>query len=338
MRLSSSLARNVIETLRGGVFNKFRIKRRRDALFFEDILAEYLKECEREGYAEEIEKNNYDSFAMLIDNLLPGAMRSLPPGLIFNNVLRDVWVNIGLIDDMHADIRGDKVVFRMKNECITRLIGANRYSVGGIAGLIKSIFRCEVKSISVKKLGENEWEYEFLLERGKYRPVKVKDYADYERLNRLKESGGVNLKRAMGAGVFRIEQNRIFFRSMPLWHVESVFLHTLGNLGLCKGALPRIAYSKFKNVVEKGSSAKERLVLLKTLLESMGWGTVQINFRDKNNIAIEIREPPYGIQAEPENWSMFLLTILGYLWTINKKLRLKKTVVGERLLRATYAE
>ncbi len=336
MRLAGSLSQNVIEALRGGIFNRFKIKKRRDALFFEDILAEYIRECEKRGYGAEIEKNNYDSFVMLLDFLLPAWSRALPPSLIFN-MLRKVWVNIGLIDDMRVRIDGNAVFFRMKNECITRIIGANRYSVGGIGGIVKCAFRCEARATGVKKVGNGEWEYSFELERKKYSPLKIKSEEEYELLNRVPKSYGVDLKKAISSGFFRIEQNRIFFRTLSLWHVESVFLHTLGNLGLCLDAVPKIAYAKFKGVVKKESTAEQKIVLMKNLFESMGWGIFKINYAGASRITVEISNPPYGLQAEPDNWTILLLTILGYLWTINKKLKLKNVFHGERLMRATYS-
>jgi hypothetical protein len=56
MRLSTSLNRNILEANVGGIINKFKIESRRSTLFFEDILANYVKGCEEAGHAEEMEK------------------------------------------------------------------------------------------------------------------------------------------------------------------------------------------------------------------------------------------------------------------------------------------
>ena len=73
------------------------------------------------------------------------------------------------------------------------------------------------------------------------------------------------------------------------------------------------------------------MIFLKTLLQTMGWGIITIVSKDKE-IMIEIRKPPFGIQKEDDNWNFIIQTILGYLWLINKKYKIKNIRAGKKLL------
>ena len=53
----------------------------------------------------------------------------------------------------------------------------------------------------------------------------------------------------------------------------------------------------------------------------MGWGILTIIKKEKE-IIIEIKNPPYGIQKESDNWDFIINVILGYLWVIDKKFRI----------------
>jgi len=57
MRLSESLRRNIMNVIGGGIVNRFVLKKSRiDLLFFEDILANYIKGCEDAGFGKEMEE------------------------------------------------------------------------------------------------------------------------------------------------------------------------------------------------------------------------------------------------------------------------------------------
>ena len=78
MQLSESLRRNVMETVVGGVLNKFKIKNRRNVLFFEDILANYVKGCEDAGYGEEMKAIGQKWCILIMNQLTTKPLRKLP--------------------------------------------------------------------------------------------------------------------------------------------------------------------------------------------------------------------------------------------------------------------
>ena len=63
MKFAGSLRKNIMETIPGKILNKFKGRSSRSVVFFEDILANYIKECEARGYDEEL--------ANMVNELLP---------------------------------------------------------------------------------------------------------------------------------------------------------------------------------------------------------------------------------------------------------------------------
>ena len=45
----------------------------------------------------------------------------------------------------------------------------------------------------------------------------------------------------------------------------------------------------------------------------------------------KIKNPPLGIQKENDNWDFLILTILGYLWLIDKNFKIKEVGMGKKL-------
>ena len=68
----------------------------------------------------------------------------------------------------------------------------------------------------------------------------------------------------------------------------------------------------------------------------MGWGFVRIVTKGRK-IIVYIQNPPYGLQSERENWGFLIHTILGYMMTINKNLKIEHVSFKFKTLRIVFA-
>jgi len=123
--------------------------------------------------------------------------------------------------------------------------------------------------------------------------------------------------------IFQLKgKNSIYFRGKRLSIVENTIFHLTGNRSILLDKVPHISYDFFEQIIEKDSADERKLTLLKTLLQTMGWGIIKISYRNKKIILIEIKNPPYGFQLEKDNWNFLIRVILGYLWFLDKDLKL----------------
>jgi predicted RNA methylase len=67
----------------------------------------------------------------------------------------------------------------------------------------------------------------------------------------------------------------------------------------------------------------------------MGWGILTIAQR-KRDVIIEIKNPPYGLQKEKDNWNFLVSMIEGYLWNINKNFKTISVKENFKYLRIRY--
>jgi len=208
-----------MEATVGGIINKFKIRRRRDTLFFEDILANYVKECERAaGYSEEMEKIGQKWGALYSGGVMPSIFKKMPPVLFLNTVMRKVWINLGLLDDLHVVKEGNTIAYETENECTTRIIGESKFLVGIYKGflevLFSSIIRTE-KAFQTKKRSK----YVFKLTE-KNLNIEVKEKIVYNKLNYLPPIHGFSLKDALKSGIFQLKENRFENQSKKTENTE----------------------------------------------------------------------------------------------------------------------
>ncbi len=138
MELSHSLHRGVMETVAGGIINKFmqvNVKRRRNTLFFEDIIAEYIRLCEQNGHEKETFTLGQKWFSIIFSKLFSENIKNLPKHFVLNTVLCNMWKLLGIIDDMHVEIDNNTIHAVTYNDSIIRIIVSNRFYVGLISGL-----------------------------------------------------------------------------------------------------------------------------------------------------------------------------------------------------------
>ncbi|RLI95014.1 MAG: hypothetical protein DRO92_02290 [Candidatus Altiarchaeales archaeon] len=138
MRLSTSLKRNIIKTVVGGVTNISQGIYRRYTLFFEDILALYVKECENAGY----DMYNIDKkwMNLVMSKHFRGIITKLPIGIFLNVFMKNTWIGLGLMDDFRFTKKDNIVTIETKNEGVTRIIGKNTGMIGFYAGILNVLF------------------------------------------------------------------------------------------------------------------------------------------------------------------------------------------------------
>ncbi len=332
MRLSESLQRNVLESSAGRLFNKFKLKGRRNVLFFEDILSEYIRECERQNKGKELEEAGQKWMNLVMKLLIPSVFDKLP--LFFlNNIMKKVWINVGLLEDIRVTKKGNIVTVNTVNERITKKIGENSFLPSLYEGILNIVFDSKVTLLDKKqRKGSNR--YRFSITDCGF-GVDSKKKEEYDRLNFSKRSG-LCLKDALKGGILQLDShNRINFRGGIMHPMENSLFHILGDKGIMLDRLPNISYEFFSKIIDEKSSNESRLGLIKTILQVSGWGIVRIVVNDR--ITFKIENPPYGLQAEEDNWDFIKGVILGYLWTIDKRLEVSSSSVDGKILSITYS-
>ena len=215
-------------------------------------------------------------------------------------------------------------------------MGKNNLMIGSFEGVLNVVFSTEVEtleSIQTKK----RCEYVFKISEKAFKPYASKSKALYDRMNRQTMEGGSDLKDAIRGGIIRVSKdNKLFFRGRYIIGGEGTLNHIIGNAGILIETVPSISFSYFDALIKKDTSDEEKLILFKTLLQAMGWGSIVLS-RSNGKIELHIKNPPRGLQAEKDNWDFLANTILGYLWTIDKDFKITKTTDSYRSLFISYA-
>jgi len=332
MRLSLSIQMDVLKAKAGHILNTFKIYPRRDVLFFEDILAQYIQECEKAGYGNEIFDIGKKWGASGIP-FIPKSVLMLSPEYITNIVIKNVWTNLGLLDDFNMVHSANVYTFSTRNEFITRIIGKNRFMCGLFAGAAAGFHQRDAQCCKCTQT-TGACSYIVTCSRKPF-SLAAKDFEVYGRLNKLPQKDGFSLKKALIGGSFQLEGNRMTFRGKTMLCVENTGFHLLGSSGILLDRLSDITQSFFEKLVRKDATCNNRLVLLKTILQSCGWGGVALMI-EKGEVRFFIEHPPYGIQAEKDNWDFLAYFILGYLRTIDRKIALDRVALEGDTLVLSY--
>ena len=334
MEFSEFLRKGMIESFYGGIITRYHIKRRRRVtLFFGDIFINYVKECEKSGFRDEMLSAGREWMFLYFDVLVPPAMKKLPIPLL-NVAMKKAWKNIGLMDDFSIEKKGDTVTIRTKNEAITRVIGNNGFSVGLFMGILNSLYG-SVDIVRIRQASRDSV-YVFKVGGGEVK-IEGKTKSEYDNLNRPQKGGGMNLESAVRKKILELEKgNKIKFRGAPVYLVENTIFHIIGNHGLLLERVQEISYEFFRRMVTSEATKEKKLLLLKTLLQSMGWGIVKITIKD-GSIEIDIKSPPYGAQKGNDNWDFLIRAILGYLWIIDRGYSIGDKYERNRHLRVIYS-
>lgn len=323
-----------MESSVGGIMNKFKLKRRRVTLFFEDIVAEYIKKCEVAGYAKEMREIGELWGVLGTKILTPTPIKKLPLPL-FSNIAKMIWVHIGILSNSEIKRTGKMVTLTTERDALTRIIGKNTLVEGSFAGVLGVYLNSDLKLVRVSQTTQFS-KYEYLILDGQ-KDIKGRSKDEYNQLNKIPPMKGYTLKDAIRKKVFQLKGNRMYFRGKSICNSENTLFHLIGNHNIMLDVVPKISYEYFSNVVEKNVPKEKKLVLLKTLLQIMGWGVIKIRMKDKDEILVEITHLPCGLQQQNDNWIFLIKTVLGYLWIINKNLEIKRTTQGKNYVKIDCA-
>lgn len=335
MRLSESLRKGTMESKVGGIINKFKIHKRKDVLFFYDIVMEYLKMCKNHGYHKETESMGQRWNNLVTQQLIPGFIKKMPITMVFNLFLKKLWINLGYLDDMTISEKNDTITIITKNEVVTKTIEKNRFMIGLYKGILEVFLQSQIKCIEVTQK-EEESKYVFIKGEQKRFSIRSKNKNYYYKLNYLPQVKGLTLNDAIKKKIFNLKgKNKIYFRGKLLFPVENTLFHIFGISGILLEHVADISYKYFKEIIDLKTTNEKKLKLLKNILQVMGWGVIKI-ITGRNEVLIKIEHPPYGLQPEKDNWDFFIRTILGYLWLIDKDFKIYNVNVNFKRLKIVY--
>lgn len=336
MRLSESLKKNITESSVGNIKNKFKMKHRRDALFFEDILANYVKLCQENGHEKEMFEIGQKWLDLSLNQVIKPIFKKAPI-LFLNTVLKKVWLNLCIIDDLKSEKKEDIVIIETKGEALTRVLGPNSLMQGTYLGIINVVFDSEAELLEVHQTKEKS-SYKFRIIEKPFVHFKAKEKYLYDKLNKQIDASGPSLKNALKHGIFKLDKkNKIFFRGKHIIIGESTLNHLISNRNIMIEKVPEISFEYFSSLIKKETSKEEKLILIKTLLQIMGWGKIIFSESGKK-IFMDISNPPYGLQIEEDNWNFMINCVLGYLWTLDKDFRIEKIVKKYKRLNVNFSK
>ncbi|NIO22720.1 MAG: hypothetical protein GTN38_01680 [Candidatus Aenigmarchaeota archaeon] len=335
MRISELFRKNILETGVGGVVNKLRIKKRRNSLFFGDIFIGYVRECEESGYSKEMMDIGRKWMFLYFGQLVPGTIKKLPLPIL-SRIMKRVWINVGLMEDFNIKMKNGMIEIETRKEAITGTIGRNQFSVGLFMGICNSLFDSGIDVVKVSQT-RNLNRYVFRKDRNRKFRIRSKGKKTYDRLNCLKPVKGFTLHEALERKIFQLRGNRIYFRGGSVYTVESTLFHLVGEKKILADRIPEISYNFFRRVIDSKTTVTRKLGLIKILLQTMGWGVVKILER-KKKIIFEIRNPPFGLQMERDNWIFLVNAVLGYLWILDKGFKLESAKHQGKLLEVVYSK
>lgn len=320
-----------METGVGGIINRFKVKSRRNVMFFEEILADYIKLCEDSGHENDIMKIGMEYGYLGVKCFVPKILRSYSSMTILNLVAKKVWRNLGFVKYLRIVKSKDEIRVKTEDEFITRIIGRNKFMPGFMIGVISGFSSNDMEIVRITQNKEKSF-YIFQVIDKKMMLVRHKSKEKYNTLNKFPETKGIDLKHVLGRKMFRIKKNnRIYFRDMPMVILENSLFHIIDKRNILMNKIPGISYKVFHKTL---GNTKD-LFLLKNLIQISGWGNVKI-IDSENEITVEISNQPYGIQREKDNWGFLVQMILGYLWLIRKDFKIGTIDQKGKTLKVIY--
>ncbi len=325
MKFAESIRRNILETTGGRIINKFKVKSRRTTMFFEDILAQYVRECEAQGHSLEMREVGLEWGALGTKQL--GKLGMFQSIRLLNHVMNSVWSSLGLVRDFSVKKNGDDVTITTRDEFITRVIGKNDFMAGFFAGCIMTYTGKRVEYIdSGPRSGCFVYRYSLgkntAQARGKNKDV-------YNKLNQSGRTHGLSLKQAIQKRIFTVSGNRVYFRGKSMIPVENTVFHIIGRKGMCMDKIPAITAGFFRGLLSAGSTTEKRLRLLKTILQSTGWCDIVMT-KTGENLSMHITGLPTGLQEDEDNWSFLIGVIEGYVSLLGKRAKLASSGATRR--------
>lgn len=319
MTLAFSLAKDILHSSAGIIINRFKAGERRIVLFPENILAEYIKICDNEKYGEELFGITIKWSDTICREIIPRSIREIASELIINLVVGQTWVNLGIVDDFKAKISDKKIDIEVSNCAIIRLIGLNSFSRGILEGNLTNILGQDLE-LEKEELNGKIAKCTFT-KKGNLEAAVREEKRKALKTNPCQKTGGINLKEAVEKNIFTLDaRNKIMFRGKILLPLESTIFHMLGGCNILLDKIPAISTNFFNEIIDKTAPLEKKLVLLKSLLQAMGWGTPTITIYG-DEISIRISNAPESLLAEKENHVFFAKTIEGYMRSVEENLQ-----------------
>lgn len=334
MKTSEFLRRKILQMTGGVILNYFKVKKRRDTLYFGEIPAKYLLLCEKKGFGEKVREIGKKWMYLYFSTLLPETFKKIPPVDLLNEIIKKVWINMGVMDDFIIEKQDSEVNIKTKGEGMTELIGKNSFLLGFHEGVLNALYGKEVEILDVKQT-RKECCYRFKILGSKFE-FKGKDKKEYDKLNHIPSLRGLTLKEMLRRKVFSMKGHKLYFRGKVLYPIENTVIHLFSNECILLDEVPKISYEFFNDILDKNSSGEDRLRLLKNLIQVMGWGVMGIT-KSKDLIKMKIENPPYGLQKEKDNWDFLIKMILGYVRTTDKNYRIVDVNSAYKLLNIGFS-
>jgi hypothetical protein len=270
--------------------------------------------------------------------LLHDFVRKLPIRIFLNLIIKNVWKNIGLVDNLTARKDNDNITMKIKNEYITRIIGKNKIQIGMYTGALNVWYGSQVQCVYSKQT-KNLSKYIFKISNRPFIPTNIKwrEKEVYNKLNSLPKNMGMTLRDAVKKNIFQIKKNKFYFLNKPLIPIENTLNHLISCNNILLDRVAHISYRHFKEFNKKQISNSKKLLILKNILQFSGWGIPRIIIKDKKNIVIEIQHPPYGMELDRDKWQFLVYFVLGYLWLINKYFKITNVNEEYKKLILTYS-
>jgi hypothetical protein len=296
---------------------------------------EYVKLCDERGYDKELREMSQKWGFMLFERPIYPLVKKLPHFISLNILMKRLFKHMGYMDSVHFSKNGNIVKISTRNEENVKTIGTNSFNTGLYMGILSKLFSSQIEFLDAREIEKGDCEYKFrILNEPLF--FSSKDKHTYDMLNHLPIVRGPTLKDALKSNIFKIVDNRIYFRGRIISSIENTIFHLFGDRKILLKDVSKISYGYFKDIVEKASSNEEKLNLIKFLLQVMGWGVVKIVVK-KKQIIFSIDHPPYGFQTENDNWDFLIRVILGYLWLLDRNFKIKKVKTGCKKLCVEYS-
>lgn len=262
--------------------------------------------------------------------MLPDALKRLPPEDIINSIMKKIWINIGLMSDIRMSVDEGRVEIKTKNEGMTELIGKNSFLLGFHEGIMNALYGRDADVLEYSQ-SKKECTYQFRIKENAF-AMEGKTKDEYNRLNRVQKITRPTLDDMLKTRVFTLDGNRMYFRGRVMYPIENTAIHLFSNQGPMLEKIPGISHDFFRKVLDRDSCNDDKLRLLRSLIQSMGWGTLSIS-KEADSIRIRIENPPYGLQKEKDNWKFLVDMINGYIMALDENYAVDSISQGHGLIR-----
>lgn len=324
MKFAESLRKEVMYSFVGCLINKLKLRRRRDVIFFGDIFNELIRVWNTKN-PELLERIGKEWMSLYFISMVPSAMRKLPVNIFLNTVMKTIWHNLGLLDDLKAEHEGDIFTIRTRNENITNVIGNNHFLPGLYKGVLSVMLNSSVITESIKQTRDKRKYnvYKFRVS-GKESEVEPREKEEYNKINNVNTMNDLTLPNAIKKKMITIEHdNRMYYNGHALSVVENTLFHILGEHSEFLEDVSGVSAEFFKKMLAKSGDDYLRIKLLKNVLQVMGWGIITVKLSE-DEIIFTIKSPPYGLRKTGDNWKFISETILGYIHTFKRNAKIKK--------------